>query len=238
MDQDIFEQYGEETNPGNIIGAFLKFSEGGWIDGRGEKFPIGKRMIANMDRLLLCWIRWEDKQPAERIMGLLAEGFKPPPRDILGYGYEPGNDKPVDTSEWELDAEGNPRDPWRFTRYLILKDPDYVEEGEGIYTFVTSSNGGKKAIGDLCKTYGRKRREGHRNYYPVIALRNTSYMHRDRSFGKVKEPALWAVGWVFKSAFGELPLPDAAPLQLAAPVQKQIPHFSNGFSGDDLSWRR
>src|SRR5258708_1012624 len=217
-ERDIFEEYGESVSSRNIIGQLLKFTKGDWVGGENEEFPIGKHMIVNMDQLLLGWIRWEDQKPADQRMGLLVEGYQAPPRDHLGYGYTPGNpDAEPDTSEWELDDNTHaPRDPWQFTYYLVMKDPDIQEEGEGVYTFSTASVGGRTAIADLCKLYGHKRRE-HDNYkkaYPVVALKVGSYMHPNKAFGKIKTPALLVIGWASKAVFGELPPPTDATLRL------------------------
>lgn len=245
--KDIYEQYGEEINARNIVGELLRFSKGDWSTANGEEFPIGKKMIVNMDQLLFGWIRWEDQKPVDQRMGLLIEGFRPPARNTLGYGYEPGRDDPVDTSEWEVDdTTHQPRDPWQFTYYLVMKDPEVTDETEGVYTFTTSSSGGRNAIGDLCKSYGRKRREGFqktdpenglpvfnengdpvvisgKNFFPIVALKVGSYMHQNKSFGKIKTPGLPITGWVPKTVFGTLPSPVDATTQIVNARKEEIP---------------
>ena len=219
-ERDVFEEYGESVSSRNIVGQLLKFSKGDWEAGEGETFEPGKKMIVNMDELLLGWLRWEDQRPADQRMGRLVDGFVAPPRHTLGYGYDPtqDEDQTPDTAEWELDPTTHqPRDPWQQTYYLVMKDPDIKDEGEGIYTFTTSSVGGRNAIADLCKHYGRKRRE-HDNYkaaYPIVALKVGSYNHPNKAFGKIKTPGLATVGWAAKSVFGELPPPVDATLQIA-----------------------
>jgi hypothetical protein len=225
-EKDIFEQYGEEINPRNIVGQLLRFNKGDWVTGQdSEELPQGKRMIVNMDQLLLGWLRWEEQKPADMRMGLLVEGFKPPSRHSLGYGYnrDQPEDQSPDTTEWELDNTGQPRDPWQFTYYLVMRDPDMEDEGEGIYTFTTSSTGGKSAIGDLCKLYGRKRREGYKDHYPVVALKVGKYKHSTSQFGWIKVPVLPVVGWASKNVFGELPPPTDATLQLSHTKDEDIP---------------
>lgn len=223
-EKDIFEQYGEEISSRNIVGQLLKFSKGDWMYGQeGADFQVGKKMIANMDQLMLGWIRWEEQKPADQRMGLLVEGFRAPDRDTLGYGYEPGVTEP-DTSEWELDEQTKqPRDPWQFTYYLVMKDPDIKEDGEGVFTFTSSSSGGKTAIGDLCKVYGRKRREGYKEHYPVVALKVGKYKHSNPQFGWIKVPVLPVIGWAAKAVFGDLPAPMDATEQLAKAAAEDIP---------------
>ena len=98
-----------------------------------------------------------------------------------------------DKDRWEVDNEGQPRDPWQFTNYLILHD---AESGE-VYTFATASKGGLGAIGELCKAYGKAMRQKP-DQYPVIELDVGSYQHRDRSLGRIKFPIFKIVGWIAK----------------------------------------
>lgn len=222
-EKDIFEVYGDEINPRNIVGSLLKFSKGDWTAGQENTDKFGAKMIAFMDQLMLGWIRWEDQKPVDTRMGLLIEGFQAPPRDTLGYGYEPGIAEP-DTSGWEVDATSKePRDPWQFTYYLVMKDPDIHDDGEGFYTFTTSSSGGKSCIGDLCKIYGRKRREGFKDQYPVVVLKVGSYQHSNKQIGKIKVPALPVVGFVPIKEMVALPAPRDATEELATANDKEIP---------------
>jgi len=230
MEKDIFEEYGDQISSRNIVGQLLKFSKGDYMSGQDNvEIPIGSKMIANMDELLLGWIRWEDSKPAEQHMGRLIDGFKAPARNELGFGYELGEEEPSDMSDWEIDeTTKEPRDPWQFTYYLVMKDPtklDAADDGdsEGTYTFTTSSSGGKQAIGDLCKVYGRKRREGYKEHYPVVALKVGSYNHSNKKFGRIKFPVFPVVGWFAKTKFGILPPPVDATEQLAAAANEDIP---------------
>lgn len=229
-ERDIYEEYGEQISSRNIVGQLLRFSKGDWLYGQNKTdLPVGKHMIVNMDQLLMGWIRWEDQQPADQIMGLLIEGFKAPERWTLGYGYVGPNDggtpdQEPDTSGWEVDERTRvPRDPWQFTYYLVMKDPDEKDEMEGIYTFTTASSGGRSAIGDLCKVYGRKRREGYKDFYPVVALKVGHYDHSNKSFGRIKTPHFPVVSWVAKTVFGELPEPTDVTQQIADHHKEEIP---------------
>jgi hypothetical protein len=221
---DVFEQYGNEISQRNIVGDLLKFSKGDWLRGQeGEEVPIGTQLIVNMDELLHGWIRWEDQKPAEQRMGRLVDGFKPPKRGELGHGYpelEEGqdpivdeDDPRIDRSEWELDDTTKaPRDPWQFSYYIVMKDPKEEDPMEGIFTFASSSSGGRGAIGDLCKVYGRKRREGYHNHYPIVALKVGSYKHSKKEYGRIKVPVFQLAGWAAKTKFGDLPPPTEMQL--------------------------
>lgn len=183
---DPFAAYGQEAASS---GAFLKFSKGEWLLGQNDdEVELGRRLAANMDELSIGWIRWSDGKPAERRMGLLAQGFKPEPRDALGH---------TDESTWELDDEGRPKDPWNATNELPLADPN---DGEQM-TFSASSKGGIGCMGNLCKAYAREYRS-KAGLTPVIELGRDSYKHA--KYGKTYVPVLTIVDWV---ANGSVPVP-------------------------------
>jgi hypothetical protein len=60
--------------------------------------------------------------------------------------------------------------------------------GETVYTFATSSDGGlRRALGPLCRDYGTHIRQ-HPNELPVIGLEQGSYQHSNPRIGRVKYP--------------------------------------------------
>jgi hypothetical protein len=184
---DPYAAYGQEAAN---AGAFLKFSKGEWQTGQNaDEVALGRRLAANMDELSIGWIRWADGKPAERRMGLLAQGYKPEPRDTLGY---------TDQTLWEVDEEDRPKDPWTFTNELPLADP---EDGEQM-TYAASSKGGIGCIGNLCKAFARapQRTQG---LIPVLELGRDSYMHP--VYKKTYVPVLNIVDWV---ANGSVPIPQ------------------------------
>lgn len=199
--------------PRRIIGELLKFSKGDWMYGQhNEELKLGTALIANMDQLLTGWIKWQDNKPAETIMGLVVEGFKPPKRDTLGDGYTPGcKADDVDTSEWEVDAgTGQPRDPWQRTWYLLMRQLDDkgqpLQGDDGLFTFTTSSKGGTDAIMELCAKYGKWMR-AYPGKYPVIKLGTDKYNHPNRQLGVIKTPEFLfnpKTDWIEKAAFGDI----------------------------------
>ena len=146
------------------------------------------QFIANMDELLVGWVRWSQNKPTDHIMGKVVHGYQPPRRNELGDN---------DQDQWEVGDDGNSRDPWQLTNYLLLQGTE-----EELYTFTTSSKGGINAVGDLCVKYGKQLRQ-HPNDYPVIKIGTGSYMHQNKSYGRIKYPMFEIVGWVKKSAFVE-----------------------------------
>jgi hypothetical protein len=189
---NVFAAYGESAGTTSyIVGDLLKFSKGDWLTGKDNReLADGTKLVAVMDTLAVGWQRWENQRPVEHRMGLLVDGFVPPPREELG-----------DTDEglWDRDDNNEARDPWQLTNYIQLVDP---ENKDAVYTFTTSSKGGLSAIAKLCREYGRAReKEGREEQLPLVVLSTGSYAHRDRSLGRIKFPVLTIIGWVNKADF-------------------------------------
>lgn len=184
---NAFESYGNSVSNRNIVGRLLKFSKGDYLCGEDqEELPEGTRLVANMGTLAIGWIKWVDGKPDQQVMGLLVEGFKPPKRSELDDTNE---------EDWEVDEQsGQPRDPWQFSNYMVLKDPGKPATDEFLYTFATSSRGGLGAIGELCKVYGKAIRTKP-DELPVVALNVTAYDHPNKKFGRIKVPVFEVVDW-------------------------------------------
>jgi hypothetical protein len=165
------------------------FTKGDYVGGpNADEIPIGTVMIADITELTVGFIRWENGQPDERVMGKLGEGFRPPRRAELG-----------DTDEelWDRDDAGRPRDPWQrgFELPMVMRDdPDQA------FTFVTGSKGGEGAIGELCKIYGKHIRIKPKEI-PVIRLDVGSYQHSNKAFGRIKYPVFEVIGWVDRGEY-------------------------------------
>lgn len=190
---DPYAAYGQEAASG---GTFLKFNRGEWQVGQnGDETPLGRRLVANMAELSIGWIRWVDGKPADRRMGLLAQGHKPERRDELGH---------TDQTLWEVETDGEnagtPKDPWSFTNELPLADPQTGEQ----LTFAASSKGGINCIGNLCKAYGREYRQ-RGDMVPVLELARDSYMHP--KYKKTYVPILNIIDWMEN---GSVPEPQSS----------------------------
>lgn len=184
---DPYAAYGQEAASGS--GDFLKFSKGEWLKGQNDdEVALGTRLAANMAELSIGWIRWEDKKPVERRMGLLAQGYVPEKRPELGF---------TDQAAWERDKDDKPVDPWSFTNELPMADPGTGEQ----MTISVSSKGGIGAIGNLCKAYGKEYRQRD-GQVPIIELGRDSYKHKE--YGKTYVPVLGIVDWVEN---GSVPTP-------------------------------
>jgi hypothetical protein len=201
---NVFAAYGESAGTTSyIVGDLLKFSKGDWLTGKDNReLADGTKLVAVMDTLAVGWQRWENQRPVEHRMGLLVDGFVPPPREELGD---------MDEELWERDDTGAPRDRWQLTNYLQFVNPDNQDE---VYTFTTSSKGGLSAVAKLCREYGRAReKENREDQLPVVMLSTGSYAHRDRSLGRIKFPVLTIIGWVNKADFAPVvdPINDKVP---------------------------
>lgn len=165
-----------------IAGQLLKFSKGEYVAGQDNlPVPMGTRFVVNMEQMLHGWIRWDDNKPAEQVMGFIGEGYVLPERNTLGY---------EDESQWIVDEQsGQSRDPWQETFYLVMRelDSDNKPLEDGLFTFTTSSKGGKdavKAFGSLYGRWMRLRPDDH----PILTLGYDQYEHPISSYGWIKTP--------------------------------------------------
>jgi hypothetical protein len=207
---NFFQSYGDQVSQKSIVGKLLKFSKGDFLVGEdNDEVAEGTQYVANMDELMVGWIKWSDSKPEEQIMGRVSEGYQAPKRSSLGDD---------DKSRWEVDEQGRERDPWQFSNYLILKTPGENDE-DNLFTFTTSSRGGLNAIGELCKAYGKAMRQ-RPDEFPIIALKVGSYQHSNKAYGRIKFPIFEVVGWAGKAEFAEA-LDNEAPAESApAPAKK------------------
>jgi hypothetical protein len=190
---NAFEAYGQSTTQKSIVGTLLKFNKGDWLAGQNnDEVDPDIRLVANMDELLVGWIRWEDNKPTDQIMGRVVDNYVPPKRHELG-----DNDK----AQWELDDRNESRDPWQLSNYLVLKI-DGSAPGEDLYTFAAASRGSINAVGELCKIYGKAMRQ-RPDEFPVIMLDGDAYNHPNKAYGRIKYPIFKVVGWAPKSVFAE-----------------------------------
>jgi hypothetical protein len=177
---DPYEEFANDQSQRPFAGDLLIFSKhGNWECGQDRTdVEEGTRMVAHMPSIKRGWVKWRDNTPVATIMGLVAEGFRPPPREELGD---------LDENEWEEMPDGKPRDPWQLTNHVLLCDL----EGQ-LFTFITSSKGGMSAVGELAKKYAQRRRMKP-DEIPVIELGSRSYDHK--VYGQTYAPVLHIAGW-------------------------------------------
>jgi hypothetical protein len=176
------QAYLDEVAPSGIVGRMLKFNKDGKFVTPDTEEEIGEDVdfVALCDQTLVGWIRFHEDAPPERKMGLLHDGFVMPSRESLGD---------MDVSKWELGLDGRPQDPWVNQIYLVLQRGDTAE----LYTFVTSSKTGRRAVGNLLRHYERMRTTNP-GELPVVKLKKSGFDHRDTRVGWVSTPAFAVVG--------------------------------------------
>jgi hypothetical protein len=148
-------------------------------------------MVANMHSAAVGLIKWTIGMPPDRRMVRIIDDVAPVQRRDLG------DDNP---DLWEVDDKGRPRDPWSFCNELEMADPATAE----VFTFRTTSMGGRRAFDKLCKAYGAERAR-HPDEWPLIQLGVSSYAHSDKSRGLIKEPVFTVIGWADKNSGGSTP---------------------------------
>jgi hypothetical protein len=178
-ERDPYADYADEVNSRPFVGDMIRFTKHGEYKAGQDQVVVeeGTRMVCYMPSMKRGWVKWGEGMPQAHIMGLVAEGFRPPPREELGD---------LDENEWE-ELDGRPIDPWQKTNHLVMCDLD----GQ-LYTFITASKGGLSAVGQLSEAYALRRRMKPEEI-PVIELLSRSYNHKD--YGETFAPVLKIVGW-------------------------------------------
>ena len=177
------QQYLDEIAPAAIVGRLIKFGKDGTFitADDAEPIPEGTDFTVLADQTLIGWLRFrDDGQPTDRAMGLVYDNFKMPERKELGD---------VDQTNWPAGLSGAPEDPWKHHVYLVLQHADTAE----LYTFATSSQTGRRAVGNLLRHYDRMQRT-HPNELPVVKLKVGGFQHKDERIGWVSTPVFAVVG--------------------------------------------
>ena len=181
------ERYIEENAPSSIVGRLVKFSKDGVFvtSDDGEAINEDTDFIALCDETLVGWIKFNGKEnPPDRVMGLLYSDFRMPMRNSLGD---------TDASQWEEGLSGTAEDPWKSQACLVLQS---VETRE-LFTFVTTSATGRRAVGNLLRHYDRMQKT-NADEVPVVKLKPGGYNHR--KVGWVATPVFAVVGRADRSS--------------------------------------
>ena len=177
-------RYLDEIAPASIVGRMVKFSkEGAFVTSDdGKEIAEDSEFTALCDQTLIGWIKFDEEGGApERVMGLLYGGdFIMPLRESLGD---------LDETKWPEGLDGNPSDPWGHWIYLVLQNVATLE----LYTFVTSSKTGRRAVGALLRHYDRMARTNP-GELPVVRLSTGGFEHKDSRVGWVSVPNFIVVG--------------------------------------------
>ena len=177
---DPYAEFGDEFGGlSHIHGDLLRFTKHGKYRAGQEQDEVedGTRVLAYMPGLQKGYVKWQNQQPVKHVIGLVAEGFRPPEREELGD---------LDQDLWN-ELSGKKIDPWQYTAYIPMLD----DTGQ-LYTYVTSSKGGLSMLSELSKKYAA-RRKMHPDDIPIIKLNSRSYDHPD--YGETFAPVFKIDGW-------------------------------------------
>lgn len=206
--QAAVQQYLSEIAPASIVGRMVKFSKEGVFTTTddGKAMDDALPFIALCDQTLIGYLKFNGEgEPPDRHMGLLYDGYIMPPRESLGN---------TDQSEWETGLDGKPADPWQHHVYLVLQST----ETEELFTFVTSSKTGRRAIGNLLRHYDRVKKTDA-GFYPLVNLKTGGFQHSDPRVGFVSTPVFTVIGRIPRADAAK---PDAAAS--SAPFNDDIPY--------------
>jgi hypothetical protein len=197
----------------------LAFKKGFWTAGKDAVDMDGEELIALVSETMFGWVKWQDKRPVDYRVGFVRDRFEPPRRDELGDD---------DSSQWERRG-GDRVDPWVFTYFLPLVDP----ETGTLYIFSTTSGGGKDALADLQELYadGLELPE-NAGKAPLVALSGDSYPTRD--YGEIQRPIFKIVAWVDRPAIKPIRPPVSAALAIGRVAAPLIEHKRNDIDDPDI----
>jgi hypothetical protein len=181
--RDAISRYIDEQAPASTAGRLIKFGKDGEhvTSDDGKVVAEGNEFIALIPETLVGYIKFNGQgEPPSREMGLLYDGFEMPSRESLGD---------TDPSQWEKGLDGQPQDPWQHQQCLVLQNTETDE----LFTWVTSSRTGRRAVGNLLRHYSRMQRTSP-NDLPIVRLGKGGFQHKDSRVGFVPTPVFVVVG--------------------------------------------
>jgi hypothetical protein len=193
---------GQEMTAGEFVGTRMNYAKGKWTkiiiqdeQKTAVQLPATASYIVDPLSVAFAWKKWIDKKIAGPPIGpgRPIDGFVLPLREQLGD---------LDENKWPL-RNGKREDPWQSSTQITMKDADNGE----LYTWVTASWGGRRAVGSFLKTFNREARK-HPGQYPKVILGTRGEPSPD--YGTIDKPVFKVVDW---AVFGEGAAPPGMPLQ-------------------------
>jgi hypothetical protein len=173
-----------EDIAGGMPGRLIKFST------KVNKFITvddDSDVATDVDYVALCpevlvgWIKFSgNDSPPERVMGLLYDGYRMPPRDELGE---------LDQTQWPAGLSNAPEDPWKHQIALPLMNAATQE----LLVFTALNDTGRRSVGRLLQHYERMLRLNP-GELPIVKLKVGGFNHRDPRVGWVSTPQFAIVG--------------------------------------------
>jgi hypothetical protein len=182
------KRYLEEIAPATFSGRLIKFNRDGKFVTQDDGTVISpdQDFVALCDETLIGWIKFNDDAPPDRHQGLLYGDFQMPSRESLGD---------LDESQWELGLDGRPQDPWLHQIALPIQNRESLE----LFSFVSTSKTGRRAVGVLLTFYNRMQRQ-YPDMVPIVRLKVGGFEHRDERIGRVSVPVFTVVGRADKAS--------------------------------------
>jgi hypothetical protein len=158
---------------------FVKMNgnDGTWKAGKDGKDMKGRRLAADPHDTMIGFQKFENKRPVY-ILGRVADGYTPPPREELGD---------TDENHWH-----GGKDPWQPVTLVPLWDPG-TREG---FIFTTSSQGGRDAVTSLIDAYVGNCEIHPKDIdeVPLVELSSDSYVNTHGR--KIHTPVFEIVSWI------------------------------------------
>lgn len=143
-----------------------------------EAIDKGTRMAVNPNEFRLGWICWSDGKVLEQRMTRIVDGKPPARSELTDHGIE------------EVDGDG-----WREQASATFRD---IESGDE-FRLDISSKGGRIALGNLVRDYG-KAFSAHPGELAIVELGNVSFDAKDpktgKKVGRKHAPAFKIVAWM------------------------------------------
>jgi hypothetical protein len=197
QEHDGFDDHDEGASG---LGPFEKFNDGEWTTGGVPSDPKRRLIAVNTETFIR---RWRDKR---------AEDIKTRPLpDIDDLNAA------VPKSEWELDLNGLPREPYKLT-YRV----DFLDLDSGEHTnFISDTKGAKVGVARLKDRVAWMRKmRGGRGVVPQVTLGSAPFK---TGFGMKKRPDFKVTAWFDLGNSGpasvEAQAPKALPPVAPTPVQ-------------------
>jgi hypothetical protein len=159
----------------------VKFDNGVFFAGKEKTLLDPDREYVAID-IRDGWCFLKKETPPEYVMRPL-DGPKPPRPESF-----------TNEDEWPIGLSGEPEDPWKYTRFLFLLDP----QSAATLVYSTSSFGGAIGIDELAKAI-RLMRQGRAGAVPAIKLQSRQWKNR---YGTRPRPFFLVTGWHFKEQGG------------------------------------
>jgi hypothetical protein len=164
----------------------------------GEKMN-GKRLAATPADVMVGWQRIEKGKPPLYVLGRIADGYVPPPREQLG-----------DTEEYTWPGD---KDPWTAAMWLPFWNPETRE----VLVLHAANDGSKDAVANLTQAYvaNCETRPEQINFDPLIELNVDSY--ESKHGRRIYFPAFDIINWIERPAAARRIMPPPVKqLELAA----------------------